>query len=248
MARKTNLAFRLWRRAKASNIIGSGLAERFLRGLVPDNILAPANTRYLRFKPSHHVRVLHLNDGFLRGLTNNTRVLEIGSHTGGLTDYLLGKSKLRPENYTLLDRLYITPHIPLKRKVAELVKRKKIRMIAADYHEYDFGNEQWNHILMPASLFPRKGAKSEEVHSDMIKAIEKILRHVEIGGTLRVSHLWPGVLNEKHAGFFSQLHAFLTKGKEQNNLEYTLTDSQEHRGFNGHGLIITKLRKTRERE
>ncbi len=243
MARKTNLAVKLWKRAKKANRLKTA---RVLMRFAPKRFILPA--AFLRFKPSHHLQALALDREFFNSITPESRILEIGASSGTLTNYLLQRARVRPENYTIMDHMYALK-IPLKRKVATLVKQGKVRQIAENYHSHNFGTEQWNHILMPASLFPNLQAGSLDYDEDISNLFKKMLRHLKIGGTLRASHLGAdSLIKSSGYGYRPQLHKFLEDERKKGNIDYRLTEASFHADpkVRHNGIIITKLRESRE--
>ncbi len=109
---------------------------------------------YDMFPPSRHSVELKIGQRFLDSLGPNTKILEVGAGSGRLTEFILKRSKIRPENYTILDYEFgRAVSAPLTRTVFSLLKKGKLRILGGNFLERDFGKESYDHILVPQSFF-----------------------------------------------------------------------------------------------
>lgn len=109
---------------------------------------------YNAFSPKDQAAVLELGSNFLSSLSQNHHVLEIGAGTGRLADFLLRRSKLKPENYELLDLNY-GPNMPfVKKKVFLHHKSGRMKLIQADMFRHKYPRNYYDHIIVSDALVP----------------------------------------------------------------------------------------------
>lgn len=109
---------------------------------------------YSQTPASRHTGVI-LDRAFFASLRPDTRILEIGAGTGRLADYLIAHTKLRPENYEILDKGYWKRSMPwLKKKIFLSAKNGKIKVTKADMWDHRYPENSYDHILVPESFFP----------------------------------------------------------------------------------------------
>jgi len=84
------------------------------------------------FSVAHHRKFLRLDDPFLRSLTSQSRVLEIGFGSGRLANFLLKNSQLKPENFHLMDKEYIRDLPYLNRLIRQLISKGRIKAVVGE--------------------------------------------------------------------------------------------------------------------
>ncbi|MDO8428635.1 MAG: hypothetical protein Q7S92_05480 [Candidatus Diapherotrites archaeon] len=130
---------------------------------------------------------LKLDSAFFSSLRSETRVLEIGSGTGRLTDYLLKRTPLKPENYELLDIAY-GEYLPyLKGKIYRLIKAGKLKASQGNMFTHKYSKKFYDHILVPEAYFPMNG---QETLSGLVEQLMPALRE---NGALRITTVRTGM-------------------------------------------------------
>ncbi|MDO8538078.1 MAG: hypothetical protein Q7S21_04290 [archaeon] len=162
------------------------------------------------FENIRHIHTLQLDRDFFSSLKPNTKVLEIGAGTGRLADYLLKNSKLRPENYEIMDKRYGEKEMPfLRKKIFLLMKKRRIKVTKANMWEHGFKKNAYNHILIPEGFFASSeitkkmwkpgmstSARDELLIETVTGLVGKLGRALKQNGTLRISYIWPEILEE----------------------------------------------------
>jgi hypothetical protein len=155
--------------------------------------------KWKQHSPSYLTNALKLDSKFLTSLTSETKILELGAGTGRLTNWILNNSKIKPENYTILDLVYSNTKPSMKKKIALLIKKGKIKPIQEQILQHEYPKNHYNHIFLPESFFPEflapEHIKSYEFKSGVRKQnarifemlIKKLNPALKKGGTIRLS-------------------------------------------------------------
>jgi SAM-dependent methyltransferase len=121
------------------------------------NIEIPARLKkqnYEYYNVKHTMKRLGINKDFLIKINENTRVLEIGSGSGRFADFLLRKTKLKPENLELMDLQFKKEDLPyLKSLVYRLQNKGKIKLTQGDLFTHDYKGKFYDIVLIPNSFF-----------------------------------------------------------------------------------------------
>ena len=154
---------------------------------------------YRAFSIAHHRTFLKLDDAFLKSISPQTKILEIGFGSGRLTKFLLKNTELRPENLQVIDSMYnnwdanpldveyhgreinpTKPKVPyVKRKIARLIARKRLTVIRAEATEHRYPKDFFDHVIFSEGIFGL----------DTKYFLQQIAQAVKHGGTLRMSNI-----------------------------------------------------------
>lgn len=128
----------------------------------------PRKSSYEMFPLRRHLARFEFDRrGFLRSITPQTHILEVGAAGGRLTDHILRHSAVDPANYVLMDLDYGSrnPSFTLKRKVYA-AKRQGLKQVSGDlFHPPFRKRELFDKIIIPEALLPLKFVReSPEMH------------------------------------------------------------------------------------
>ena len=170
--------------------------------------------RWILFNVKHHLESLKLDEGFMRGITPQSRVLILGEGSGRLADYFFRKTALVPENLTLVDQAYGRSKPGLKKQVFLLWKQGRLKLRKKNYFAGVQG--KFDHILLPESVFgPNSRENADETYGDFQKLLKKHLPNLLPGGTFRatyLSKLYPGEHFPKMDRFKASLDGLAEQG------------------------------------
>ncbi len=178
--------------------------SKYVRPELPSRL--SHSQKWLWFNPQRHREALLLDADFLQSLDDRTRLLEIGFGTGRFADYLLRHTRLQPENYELLGQETFEEGPFLKRRVYDLVLKKKILLTRANMWTHVYPRNQYNHVIVPEAYFPEwkndlgeplpPGAFSRlpqeekrRLKSEHLAAfVKRLSPSVRKGGSIRISY------------------------------------------------------------
>lgn len=176
--------------------------------------------KYQAFNQEEHIRKLKLDNKFFSSLKPDTKVLEIGSGTGRLTNYLLKHSRLQPENYHLLDNSYGENMPWIKSRVKRLMNQGKIKYFNANMWTHEYPKNTYDHILIPENFFIWTSPEYQEhegITEAKINVLRKFVKKLEPAlkpkGSIRISYIHEEAVKQiKKNKVLPQFKIISTKG------------------------------------
>ncbi|MFH0906377.1 MAG: hypothetical protein V1824_03495 [archaeon] len=160
--------------------------------IIPEDIIALHGKERLEnswtyFPLELQKKSLIIDSVFLKKLSPKSKIIEIGSGTGRLADYILNHSEINPVNYTMVDLDYALPRSGpfLNRHIFELYNKslkskgkKGIELIAESAFKFQ-PSERVEHIIISNIDI------STKTSDDLISLFKKLSNSVVKGGTIR---------------------------------------------------------------
>jgi len=157
--------------------------------------------RYESFTPARYSRLFEWSKRrFLRGINENAKILEVGSGSGRLADFILRNSKCRPENYFMMDLAYKEKVPFLKSKIFKLIKEKKIGVLAQDLFNPKLKGK-FDKIIIAESFFVPERFFKKELRKSNLSGVHQ--EESDAFGLLKVIDLYLPLLNPKGELFLS---------------------------------------------